>query len=165
MILVYVILLVVLLALWLLLVPIQIYIDTDTNQYFVGLKGLAKASFEPDKKELLKVRLEVLFFQRCFYPLKLSSKPKKSSKIKKKKTRPRRTNLRKAVRVLQSFEVKRFALDMDTGDYVANAKMYPIFALLNQYVASFQINFEDRNRLVMDIRNRPYRILKSFINH
>jgi len=165
MILTIVILLVVLLALGLLFVPIQIYVDTDTNKYFAGLKGLAKASFEPDEKKLLRVRLKVLFMERCFYPLTASSKPKEPSKSKKKKTRPRRIKLRKLVRVLQSFEVKRFALDMDTGDYVANAKMYPIFVLLNQYVASFHINFENRNRLVMDIRNRPYRVLKSFINH
>ncbi|MDF0715396.1 hypothetical protein PY092_04480 [Muricauda sp. 334s03] len=163
MILTIVILLVVLLALGLLFVPIQIYVDTATNKYFAGLKGLAKASFEPDEKEFLRVRLKVLFYEHCFYPLTKSSKPKPS---KKKKTKPRRKiKLRKMVRLLKSFEVKRFALDMDTGDYVANAKMYPIFVLLNQYVASFHINFENRNRLVMDIRNRPYRILKSFINH
>lgn len=165
MILISVILLVVLLALGLLFVPIQIYIDTDANTYFAGLKGLAKASFEADEKKLFRIRLKALFIERCFYPLTTSSKPKGPSKSRKKKTRPRKIKLRKLVRVLQSFKVKRFALDMDTGDYVANAKMYPIFVLLNQYVASFHINFENRNRLVMDIRNRPYRILKSFINH
>ncbi len=164
MILTIVILLVVLLALGLLFVPIQIFIDTDTGKYYAGLKGLAKASFEPDEKELLKVRLKVLFYERCFYPLTKSSKPKQPAK--KKKTKPkRRIKFRKMVQLLKSFEVKRFALDMDTGDYVANAKMYPVFVLLNRYVASFHINFEDRNRLVLDIRNRPYRILKTFINH
>jgi len=163
MILTVVILLVVLLALGLLFVPIQIFIDTDTGKYYVGLKGLAKASFEPDEKELLRVRLKVLFYEHYFYPLTKPSKPKPT---KSKKTKPkRRIKFRKVVRLLKSFEVKRFTLDMDTGDYVVNAKMYPIFVFLNQYVASFHINFEDRNRLVMDIRNRPYRILKTFINH
>ncbi|MBO0324276.1 hypothetical protein J0X14_18345 [Muricauda sp. CAU 1633] len=157
-----VILLVVLLALGLLFVPIQIYIDTDTLQYFVRIKGLAKASVEPDKKELLRIRLKVLFFERCFYPIKKSSKPKPPQKKTKHK---RKIKFGKIVGVIRSFEVRRFALDMDTGDYVVNAKMYPVFMLLNQYVASFHINFEDRNRLLVDIRNRPYRILKSFINN
>ncbi|RIV34255.1 hypothetical protein D2V08_09515 [Flagellimonas lutimaris] len=161
MILTVVILLVVLLALGLLFVPIQIFIDTDTGKYYAGLGGLAKASFESDEKELLRVRLKVLFYEHCFYPLTKPSKPTKSKKTKPK----RRIKFRQMVRLLKSFEVKRFALDMDTGDYVVNAKMYPIFVFLNQYVASFHINFENHNRLVVDIRNRPYRILKTFINH
>lgn len=157
-----VILLVVLLALGLLFVPIQIYIDTDTVKYFVRVKGLAKASLEPDKKELFRIRLKVLFYKHCFYPIKKSSKPKPP---KKKAKHTRKIKFGRIVRVLRSFEVRRFVLDMDTGDYTANAKMYPVFMLLNRYVASFHINFEDRNRLLLDIRNRPYRMLKSFINN
>ena len=121
MILTVVILLVVLLALGLLFVPIQIFIDTDTGKYYVGLKGLAKASFEPDEKELLRVRLKVLFYEHYFYPLTKPSKPKPT---KSKKTKPkRRIKFRKVVRLLKSFEVKRFTLDMDTGDYVVNANV------------------------------------------
>ena len=162
MILTVVILLVVLLALGLLFAPIQIYIDTDTVKYYVGIKGLAKASLEPDKKELIRVRLKVLFYERCFYPIKKSSKPK----LPEKKAKPhRKIKFGKILRVIKSFEVRRFELDLDTGDYIANAKLYPVFMLLNHYVASFHINFENRNKLLIDIRNRPYRILKSFINN
>ncbi len=162
MILTVVILLVVLLAFGLLFVPIQIYIDTDTLQYFVRIKGLAKASLEPDKKELLRIRLKVLFFERFFYPIRKSSKPKLPKKKVKNKRRMKFGNM---VRVIRSFQVRRFVLDLDTGDYIANAKMYPVFMLFNHYGASFHINFEDRNRLLIDIRNRPFRILKSFINY
>lgn len=156
------ILLVVLLALGLLLVPIQIFIDTDAAQYYVRIRGLARVSLEPDKKELLRIRVKTLFYERCFYPITTSSKPKPP----KKKAKPkRRIKFGKIVRVIRSFQVRRFVLDMDTGDYTANAKMYPVFMLLNQYVASFHINFENRNRLLVDVRNRPYRILKSFVKH
>ncbi len=159
-----VILLVVLLVLWLLLIPIQVFIDTDSNKYFARLRGLAKASFEPDEKELLRVRLKVLFYERCFYPLTKSIDQKKQSE-KNKAKRKRKVSFKKMLQLLKSFEVKQFDLDIDTGDYVANAKIYPVFVLLNQFVASFHINFEDRNRLVLDIRNRPYRMLKSLFNH
>ncbi len=162
MILTVVILLVVLLALGLLFVPIQIYIDTETVKYYVRIKGLAKASLEPDQKELLRVRLKVLFYEHCFYPIKKSSKPKPE---KRKTKHKRKMKFGKIVRVLKSFEIRQFALDIDTGDYFTNAKMYPVFVLLNHYVASFHINFEDRNRLLVDVRNRPYRILKSFVKH
>ena len=156
------ILLVVLLALGLLFVPIQIYINTDTGKYFFSLKGLARASLEPDQKELLRVRLKVLFFERCFYPIKKTIKPKPKKKKTKRKSKMK---IGKIVPVLKSFSVRQFELDMDTGDYFTNAKIYPVFVLLNHYVASFHINFENRNRLVVDVRNRPYRILKSIINH
>ena len=76
MILTVVILLVVLLALGLLFVPIQIFIDTDTGKYYAGLGGLPKASFESDEKELLRVRLKVLFYEHCFYPVTKSIKPR-----------------------------------------------------------------------------------------
>lgn len=72
---------------------------------------------------------------------------------------------RKMLRLVRTFKVQKLRLDMDTGDYVVNAKLYPVFMLLNRHVGSFHINFQDRNRLVMDVRNTPYRLIKSFINN
>ena len=157
-----VILFVVLLILGLLFVPIQIYIDTDTSRYFVKVKGLAKINLEPDEKEIVRVRMRILFFEHSFYPITKPPKPKK--KVTRQKARPkRRLKFRKMVSLVRTFEIRSFAVEMDTGDYVANAKMYPLFVLLNQYVGSFHINFQDRNRLLMDMRNRPIRMIKSIV--
>ena len=157
-----VILFVVLLILGLLFVPIQIYIDTDASRYFVKVKGLAKINLEPDDKEIVRVRMRILFFERSFYPITKPPKPKE--KVARQKTRPkRRLKFRKMVRLVRTFEIRSFAVEMDTGDYLANAKMYPLFVLLNQYVGSFHINFQDRNRLLMDMRNRPIRMIKSIV--
>lgn len=148
----------------LLFVPIQLYVNTDTSEYYVRVIGLARVSVEPDKEELFRIRLKTLIFQHSFYPLRRKSEIRKSNTEHKAK-RSRKVQVRKIVRLLRSFEVRKFVLDIDTGDYMFNAKMYPVFVLLNNYVASFHVNFQDRNLLVIDIRNRPYKIIKSFINY
>lgn len=157
-----VILFVVLLILGLLFVPIQVYIDTDTSRYFVRVKGLAKVGLEPDEKEIVRVRMRILFFERSFYPITKPPKPKE--KVVRQKTKPKkRLKFRKIARLIKTFEIRRFVVEMDTGDYVANAKMYPLFVLLDQFVGSFHINFQDRNRLLMDVRNRPIRMIRSIV--
>lgn len=45
----------------LLLTPLNFYIDTDTNQYYIQLKGVAKASVLTHPSEVLRIRLEVFF--------------------------------------------------------------------------------------------------------
>lgn len=163
MVLLYVILFVVLLVVGLLFVPMKFFVDTSKGTYYASLQGLAKASLELDQEVLLRVRLKVFFLERCYYPLKKSKKVKKSSA--KKTVGKSKIRLGKLLRVLKTFKVQRFSVDMDTGDYTLNAKLYPIFMFLDRRVGSFHINFHDCNRLVLDVRNRPYRILKSFINH
>ncbi|WP_228235849.1 hypothetical protein [Allomuricauda sp. M10] len=157
------ILFVVLLILGLLFVPIQIYIDTDTARYFFRLKGLLKFSLEPDEKEIIRARMRFLWIDRSFYPLTKPFKTKKDPTKEKKRSAGRRLGFRKIFRVLKSFEVREFIWDLDTGDYITNAKMYPAFAFLNRYRGHFNINFQDRNHLRVDLRNRPIWIIKAIV--
>ena len=154
-----------LLILGLLLVPIEIYIDTTSNQYFLQLKGLVRASLEGDTEEVIRIRLRAFFRDFYFYPLKKigAAKPKKSKKRSVKK-RTQGIPVKKIRRVLNSFKVKELFVDIDTDDYISNAKLYPVFAFLNYYRGGFNINFEGRNQVVLFIQNRPLHIIKSFIN-
>ena len=153
-----------LLILYLLFVPVVFFIDTTTNEYYIQLKGLAKASIVTDTKEVLKIKLKITFFNFYFYPLKKKNPPKKKEIVKRNEIRTmKRIGLRKGVRMLRSFKVKRILLDIDTGDWILNSKLYPIFGFLNYHVGTFNINFEGRNRLALHMQNRPIYILKSFI--
>ena len=100
-----------------------------------------------------------------FYPFKknVTKKQKKEVEVSKKKKR-RSFGIRKGMSVLKSFKVKRFLLDIDSGNCIFNAKLYPLFMFLNHNIRGFNINFQGRNQLVLDIQNRPIRIIKSFIN-
>ncbi len=71
---------------------------------------------------------------------------------------------RTGLRLLKSFRIKQFLLNVDTGNCISNAKLYPVFAFLNYRVGGFNINFQGRNQLVLHIQNRPIHIIRSFIN-
>lgn len=57
-----------------------------------------------------------------------------------------------------------FYLNIDTGDCISNAKLYPLFAFFNYKGGNFNINFEGKNRLALHIQNRPIKIIKTFFN-
>lgn len=147
---------------YLLLMRIILFIDTDTNEYYVQIKGLAKVSLEPIKVELLRVKLTTLFMTFYFYPLKYKW-PKKKKK-EQKSSHKQLLSFTKIIRILKSFKVKKLLLKIDTGDPILNAKLYPIFSLLNYSIGNFSVNFKNKNRLALHIENRPIYLIKSFIN-
>ncbi len=152
---------------YLLLVPIILSINTQKNDYYIQLKGLAKANFEPHEEELLRIKLKVFFMTFYFYPIDEYYKRKRVKKLKSKKHKTKsrkRLSLYKGLQVLKTFKVKQFVIDMDTGDVVKNAKLYPAFAFLNYHVGGFNINFQGRNQLAVRLQNRPIDIIKLFIN-
>ncbi|MFD0862017.1 hypothetical protein ACFQ1M_07345 [Sungkyunkwania multivorans] len=163
-----VIILVLLLAIYLLLAPIVLYIDTASSQYYIQLKGLLKASVEAHEEEVLRIHLKVVVFHFYLYPLKKIWKPKKEKKNGEKKriraTR-RRMSPRTILRLLRSFKVKEFMLDVDTGNCITNSKLYPLFAFLNFYAGGFNVNYAGRNLLTLRLQNRSIAIIRSFINH
>ena len=51
----------ILLIVGLLFIPLEIYINTNSDQYYAQLRGLARASIEQDTEEILRIRLKVPF--------------------------------------------------------------------------------------------------------
>lgn len=153
------------LLIYLLLAPILLFIDTRDDNYFIQQKGIVKVAILRDKKEVIKVKLNVLFLKFYFYPLR-AKKSISQPKVKAKRRRKKREFLsfRTGLKLLNSFKVKRFWMDIDTGDCIVNAKLYPVFAFLDYKIGGFNINFQDRNQLVLHIQSRPIHIIKSFIN-
>ena len=159
-----IILLLILLA-GILMVPVELYIDTTINQYYFQLKGLARASVEEDDEEVIRIKVSAFFRDFYFYPLR-KMEVAKTKKLKRSKGIRGRKNVsvRNILRVLKSFKIKKLFVDIDTGNCISNAKLYPAFAFLNYYHSGFNINFEGRNQLVLFIQNKPIHIIKSFIN-
>lgn len=89
--------------------------------------------------------------------------PETSHSRAAKKQFPVRLTVRKVIRVLRTFRVHTFELSIDTGDYLLNAYLYPIFVLLSKSNRSLHINFNNDISLKIIIENRPYRIIKAFI--
>ena len=154
-----------LLVIYLLWTPIVLLIDTRTNQYYIQLKGFVKASILSDKEEIVRIKMKVLFLTFKFYPLRRKKNATESKKIKKHNTKnsSKRIQFRKFIRTLRTFKIKRLFINIDTGDCISNAKLFPLFAFLNQTKGNFQVNFEGRNQMVLHMQNRPIHIIKSFI--
>ncbi len=155
-----------LLVLYLLVAPIVIYLDTTANTYYLKLTHFFKISLESDEVAVLKIRMQLFFFKFYFYPLRLKSstknkKTKKSTGLRQK----RRAGLKKGYKILKTFKVKKLLVNIDTGDCILNAKLYPVFAVLNYNFGSFNINFAGKNQMVLRIQNRPFNIIKTFINN
>ena len=157
------ILLLLAIVIYLLFARISLVIDTSTNRYFLKLQGICVINAERDEAETLKIRLNFFYFNFNFYPFRRDNKKIIKTKKENKKSRFPLT-FKQAYRLFQSFKIKRFYLDLDTGDCITNAKLYPLFALLNYKRGHFNINFNGRNKLVLHIQNRPIYIIKSFIN-
>lgn len=152
------------LLLYVLFMPIDIVVNTLGNQYYVRMGILARAMVEGDETYLFRIQLRTFFMRFYFYPLKKRKKKEKKSTTVSRKRRMKISDLQLGWRLLKSFQIKRFKLNLDTGNVITNAKIYPVFALLNYRGGNFGINFIGENQLVLHLQNRPIRILKSFIN-
>ena len=153
-----------------LFMPLNLVLDTRTHEYYVQAAGLAKMRIEGDEAAIVRLRLQALFRSFYFYPLDWIDRPKriqeKREKKRKKKAKTKMTSLpvRTILRLLRSFKVKQFWVHLDTGDCIANAKLYPAFALLNFLGGNVGVNFHGRNELVLHMQNKPIWLLRSFIN-
>jgi len=148
----------------LLFIPIELYLNTNTNQCFLHLKGLVKARFENDEEELLRIRVRFFFKNFHFYPLRKLGAPKRQKLGVKKDKKHQGIKPKRILRLLKSFRIKKLSVNIDTGDYLLNARLYPVFAFLNYHKGNFNINFEGSNKMVLHLQNRPIYIIKSFIN-
>ena len=148
---------------YLLLLPIDIVISSVDNEYFVNFGKLARADIEKDEDYIVRISLKTFFTKFNFYPLQRKKAKKAKSKPRKKRTF-KWSHMNKAVSLIRSFEVRHFFLNIDTGNCITNAKIYPVFAFLNFWGGNFQVNFIGENQVDLHLQNRPYKIIKSFIN-
>lgn len=159
----YALLLILILIVGVLFTPLELFINTAENEYYIKAKGLMKISVEADAKELILLRLKLPFYNYKIYPLKASFKPKKLKGTKQKKGKNKFNSIN-VLQILKSFKVKLFRLDLDTGDYVRNAQLWSAYPILNQFPGRININFEGKNELLLSLQNRPIYIIRTFIN-
>lgn len=151
---------------WLLITPVELIIHSTTNEYKLKWGWLLSARLIPLADDLL-IRVGLPFFHKDFFPL--HPKTKRPSAAKRKKNRqPARKRTSgssrktfKLVRaVLKSFHVRQFSLDLDTDHYLVNAYLYPLFYFLDMGKGDWQINYDGRLELDLEMDNRPIRLIK-----
>lgn len=158
--------------LWLLLVPVIIYTNTDRNRYLLTLPGIFRAVVVPEDG-LLHIRGWILFIPFKFNPFKPRKKKERKKPRKKKPIKWRSGNVRMMRGALRAFRVKKLEADIDTDDFTLNAWLVPAFSMVNGENIRLQVNFEGHQSLLLDMRVTLGALLwiiittkyKSYINH
>ena len=156
--------LVLLLLFYVLFKPVILVVNTSTSEYYVQMKGLFKASLIGDEETVLKLNLKVLFFNYNFYPLRMKLKQKKELNKQKGEIKNRRVLFKKGLKFIKSIKVNKMYVNIDTGDCIANAKLYPMFTFFNYHFGTFKINYMGENEVVVNLKSRPWNLVKAIIN-
>jgi hypothetical protein len=154
-----------LLLCWLLLSPLIISIDTRVPVIKVKWVSIATISLLYQEKWVLKIH--VLFYNtiKDLYSLKRKKQAPKNKEVnnKTKKTKHPIRVARAIVRVIKSFSMRRWHLTLDTGNYALNGCLYSLYALPS-IANHIEINFQDKNYLLIKMKNTPLRMIKAYLN-
>ncbi len=148
---------------WLLWTRMVICINSFHGQYYFRFGRLITVT-PMEEEDKLVVRVKVPFYKFNIDPQCGTKKERKPKKRKK----PRRDTGRKlgmsfylktVVGALKTFTVRRFELDLDTGDFVLNAQLTPVMVLLSRGPAHLQVNYQGHANLWIEIENQLVRFV------
>jgi len=129
---------------WMLVTPMIFRIDTESGVMSFKIWGLGQASLIWIEREPVLV-LHIFWWKKRLYPYtwkKKTEQEEKPSKEKKRKKRSGYFTFRRARKLLKSFRVKEFRLNLDTEDVILNAYLFPFFYFLNRKNIHTTINYK-----------------------
>ncbi len=146
------------LLLWL---PVEVEIDTPHDIYRARWRGIFSIWLVPGEG------CWRWFYKLFFWENKLHFTQKKPS-LKKPSIKPKSSFDIKQLLVLlrnvfKAIKIKRFRLDIDTGDYVRNAQLYPLFHTLSKPAHHIHINFMGREEVVILLQTRLWNLAGAFL--
>lgn len=160
---------------WLFFSSIILNIDTTRKEYYVAFGNQIKMSlFFLDGLPML--RANVFFYKKEIDPFEgkpEKEKAKKKEKKKKKKPRKRkvvdfpglvRSAMAQAMKMIKSFRIKRFYMNIDTDDFIYNSYLAGIFSCINRGDLLLQTNYMGDFQLRLTIQNRIINILVPLIS-
>jgi hypothetical protein len=148
-------------ALWLLLAPFSLRLDTYRDEYYLKWHSIGSARLLLLDGELA-IGLRLGPWRKKLYPLRPGAKPEKTAAEEQPATpqpgpakKPRRPfPWRKMLRVLRTFRVREFQLEIDTDDFARNAWLFPLVHSIGALRRRVHINFLGRNEGVLVVKNR-----------
>jgi hypothetical protein len=147
---------------WLLVSPVIMELDTKIPRAEMRWIGIGNLRIWYENEWWFSVR--IFFYQKTMRISEMKPAQKKRRRTGNGHARatPPGERLEKIFRVLKTFNVVKWNLAIDTGDFVRNAQLYPLNH--HPYAANHLfINFQDQNYLELETRNRPWKILFAFV--
>jgi hypothetical protein len=139
--------------------PLILVVNTESGNYSMRLSGILKIRIVPDE-ELFHIRVRIFLVPFIIDPFRTVQKEVQKEVVEKDKKKVLSSSLLKALKeLIQSFRVKRLYVDLDTENYLLNAYLYPAFMFLRSDRIQCFTNFEERNTVILDLRNRLARLL------
>ena len=152
---------IVIMLLWVLLAPLSLRIDTYLNEYYIRWRGIGKVEVLFIQDNVI-LHLRIGPYQKDFYALHLIEKvdgkkaPKKTRAPAKKQGR--KISFPRMRRILKSFTIKEFQMEIDTDNYVWNAWLFPLFYAIKPLRYSVSVNFQGRNEIRLFLENQVWKI-------
>lgn len=152
--------------LWLLFIPFLLSVNTFTDRYKIGLPGIAVFSlYKTNEKWNLKSKF--LNIPVNIKNIMKKGKHKESHNEIKERNTSRNTPkmlqlkwIKKALmKLFKSIRIKRIYAEIDTGDVITNAALYPTIALLGIDQQNIYINYENKNNIDLIASIQLYKIL------
>lgn len=147
---------------WILTAPFSLIVDTYVNEYRIRWWGIGSAEvlFVPDD---IVLHLQIGPWGKNFHPLRPSpGKAEKKAKASSKKP-GRRAPFHKIRRILKTFTVQEFKLELDSGNYVWNAWLFPIVHSLKPLRHRVLVNFLGRNECRLVVKNQLWKIARAYL--
>lgn len=149
--------------------PIAIEVDSDADVYRIRYGRIASgALIVYDGVPALKIRilgfpkqwgLDALFLKRKV----TADAPKRNARQKSVRKNNRSFSLKKMIALLRAIEFRRFEFDVDTGSYLQNAWLFPVFFMASKGTRRLRINFRGKTIVHIDVRAVPAKLLWVFI--
>lgn len=146
------------LLIWILFSPVIILIDTRVPSVKLKWSGIGSVRIWCDEEWLLTFR--IFFVQKVINLQRLKKTPEK--KRNKNKKRKRNIPAHRLIRLIKTFRIKKWKLALDTGDYVSDARLFPLNYAPYLW-GNIHINFNEENYLFLEITNRPWKIFYAMI--
>jgi len=155
------------LLLALLFTPFIVRVNTRQNQYQLSW-GIARVQFIPEKDDG-SLLVQLAFWKREFSLLQMLAKPsvKKAAHPQKPNVQRRKSagtiSFHRLWKILRSFRIPFFYLDLDSDDFVTNAYWYPVCKALSTPTRQLRINFGGHNQCAFELRNGAVDVLIALI--
>lgn len=156
---------VLLLCVWLLSLKLVLRLDSEQDLYEVRAGSIARLWYDVSSNELY---YSVFGWKRKLTPRPpeaVAEKPVRGEKPRRKSKRRLTTQqlLRKIRAVLQTFHVTRCEVEIDTGDPIANAYLFPVFFFIRGKQKKFAVRYDGNSRILLEVNNRLARIVRAVL--
>jgi len=168
------ILILVSLTIILLVTPIDISINSDEVEFVRGRYGLVRIGVKKNSEDFIAVVLSVPFARFTVYPREKKEKKKEPGKSdagnNKRSVRSKFDRIKLLTNigceVITRFKIRRFYLDIDTGNVISNAYLFPLFFMVgNKPHMELNVNYNNNFYLVLDARNNLLNIIIVIIRN